>query len=549
MTLSGPTGAADLVFRNGAVATLEPGRRPVEAIAVRAGRVAAVGSTREIEALAGPRTHVIDLAGRSVIPGLADCHVHLATDAAARNDVDVRDLFVDVRSIRDLLERMRERAAQVPPGTWLAARGSPMQELRFEERRLPSRSDLDAALPDHPAYVTFGAHVLIANRKAIDARGIDRTTPNPDRGVVERDPETGEPTGVFLERARILIKGPADRTEPGFLEAAIALEIDRCLARGVTTIHDIVAEPAEVLAYQRLWRTGRLAARVGLIFRVVHSGFRGHPLLELGLLPGFGDGRLWFCGVKMSIDGGFTGGNAAFSKPAHGRPPGGLIRITQEELDDLVDRYDRAGIRISIHAMGDVALDMALAAYERRAALSDIGAARHRIEHMGNWLSGPDHLGRTRSLGIIPVPNPSILFHLADEIRTDLGDDRARSAFPFRAILDAGLPLVVGSDGPGYWPIDVLRDLAVLTSRRTRSGATIGEPSPVSVAEALRAQTGTAAWLGFREADLGTLAPGMRADLVVLAEDPFGVPPERLAEIAVDMTVVDGQIAYERAAA
>jgi predicted amidohydrolase YtcJ len=540
------TGPPDLVLVHGVVATLEPRRPPQEAIAIRDGRVIAASATADIERLVGSSTRVVDLAGRSVVPGLVDCHVHLATDAATRDSVDVRDLFHDIHSVEDVLARLREHASLVPPGSWLAARGSPMQAHRLLERRLPTRAELDRAVPDHPAYVTFGAHVLVANSRAVAERRVDGSTPDPDRGVVERDPATGAPTGVFLERAGVLIKGSGPSAEPEALADAIELELERCLARGVTTIHDVIADPSELRAYQALHASGRLAARVQLLARVVHSGLAGMSLADLGLGPGLGDDRLWFGGVKMSVDGGFTGGNAAFSEPAGGHARPGLIRIPQPELDDLVERYDRADTRIAVHAMGDLAVDMALGAFERRARIRPLAGARHRIEHMGNWLCSPARLRRARQLGVVPVPNPSMQSNLAREIREDLGPDRARTAFQFQAIIDAGSPLVFGSDGPGYWPINVMRDISVAASRRTRSGAAIGDPTTVSVIDALTAQTVNAAWLGFRESDLGTLGPGMRADLIVVDGDLLRADPATIGDLDVEMTIVGGQIVHER---
>jgi predicted amidohydrolase YtcJ len=547
--MAGPAREASppsIALVNGTVMTMDPTRPRAEGLVISGGRIAHVGDTRAVERTAGPGTRLIDLAGRTVIPGLVDAHVHLATDAAARGNVDVRDLFTEVGSVATLLERLRSAAAAQPQGSWVAARGSPMQAQRLAEGRLPTRPELDMATPLHPAYVTFGAHVLVANSAAIAERGIGSKTLDPDRGVIERHPVTGELTGVFYERAGMLIKGPARRSDPAFLEEAVLFELERCLARGVTTIHDVVADPSELDAYRRLRRAGRLPARVAILVRVVQSGFDGRDVASWDLPDARHDGFLWPGGVKMSIDGGFTGGNAAFSEPIRGRAGRALIRVVQSELDALVERYDGADMRVAVHAMGDLAVDMALTAYERRTRPGGLAARRHRIEHLGNWLCTPDRLARARRLGIVPVPNPSMHHYLAAEIASDLGPHRSKGAFDLVAIAQAGLPVVTGSDGPGYWPIDVLRDISVMASRRTRSGAIIGSAGSIGWEAALRAQTATAAWLGFREADLGCLKAGMSADLAILAMGAAEVAPDSLSLASVDMTIVDGHIAYER---
>ncbi len=420
-----------------------------------------------------------------------------------------------------------------------------MQALRLDEGRLPTRAELDAAVPEQPAYVTFGAHVLVANSAAIAARGIDRSTADPDRGVIERDP-AGEPTGVFHERAGVLVKGPAGAVDPTLLEEAIELELDSCLSRGVTTVHDVVADPSELDAYRRLRQADRLRARVAILVRVVQSGFDGRGPETWHLPDPAVDGLLWRAGVKMSVDGGFTGGNAAFSEPIGQGRGRGLIRITGSELDALVDHYDAAGVRIAIHAMGDVAIELALGAYEARAGGRGFAMRRHRVEHLGDWLLTPDRLDRARRLGVTPVPNPSMHHHLGPEIAADLGPRRADGAFDYAAIERAGLPLVTGSDGPGYWPVDVLRDIATMTTRQTRDGGSIGTGLPIPVTAALRAQTVTAAWLGFREADLGSLRVGMRADLAVLPTSLAVAVANPATTGPVDLTMVDGRVVYER---
>jgi predicted amidohydrolase YtcJ len=537
--------AADLILVNGNVLTMDAADRVVEALAIRDGKILAVGSGREIEALAGSRTASIDLRGRTALPGLADVHVHLASDAGQRGAVEARDFYdPGITSVADIQASIRERAAQTPPGEWIVARGSPMQDLRLDERRFPTREELDAAAPEHPCYISFGAHVVVANSPALQTRGITRDTPSPQGGTVVKDPRTGEPTGVLRERAQFLVKVRESSLDVDGLAENILLELERCAARGVTTIHDIVVGRDELLAYQRLARAERLPVRVRPIIRVIESGFSKESLLDLGLLHGLGSDLLKLGGIKMSIDGGFTGKNAAFSEPLafEGEANPGLIRILQDELDETVWRYHEMGMRCCVHAIGDVAMDMILDAYDKALARLPRPDHRHRVEHLGNWMMTPARIERAKRLGILPVPNPVFLYFLGSEVLTTLGPERTRDAFPCRTLLDAGFPLAFGSDAPGYYPVDPLRDLGATVSRISVDGARLAPEQAITVREGLRAQTATAAFVGFDERTLGTLEPGKLADIAVLDEDPFTFPPARFRELPIDLTIMGGRV-------
>jgi predicted amidohydrolase YtcJ len=328
----------------------------------------------------------------------------------------------------------------------------------------------------------------------------------------------------------------------------ILAELQLCVQRGITTIHDIVVSRDEVLAYQHLARAGRLPLRVQLILRVIESNFSKESLLDLGFVHGFGSDYLKVGGIKMSIDGGFTGKNAAFSEPLafHGDENPGLIRIKQDELDETVWRYHEMGMRCCVHAIGDTALDMILEAYDKALTRLPRQDHRHRVEHLGNWMMTPERIERSKRLGILPIPNPSIFHFLGSEVLTTLGPKRAAKAFPFRTLLDAGFPLSFGSDAPGYWPVDSLRDLATAVSRATFTGQQLAPEEAITMREALRAQTATAAWIGFQERTLGTLEPGKLADVTVLGEDPLTFPPERFKELPVDLTITGGRVVHTR---
>ncbi len=516
-----------------------------DAVATKDGKVIAVGTNQEIDSLGNSYTQGIDLQGRTVVPGLADIHVHLASDAGQGEAVEVRDFFdPGIHSSADIQARLSDRAASTPPGQWIVLRGSPMQDFRLAERRFPTKEELDAAAPRNPCYATFGAHVIVANSLALKAKNVTRDTPSPQGGTVVKDPVSGEPTGVLRERAQYLIKSrEADRGLEA-LEEGILLDLQRASARGITTVHDIVVNRDEVRAYQNLARAGRLPVRVQLIVRVIESRFSKESLLDLGFVQGFGSDWLKLGGVKMSIDGGFTGKNAAFSEPLsfHGQENPGLIRIKQDELDETVWRYHELGMRCCVHAIGDVALDMILEAYEKALARLPRQDHRHRIEHFGNFMVTPERIARAKRLGLLAIPNPSIFYFLGKEVQDTLGPLRSADAFPIRRLLDAGFPIAFGSDAPGYWPVDSLRDIGVCVARTAVDGVQIAPDQAITVEEGLRAQTVTAAWVGFQEDKLGSIEPGKLADLAVLGADPFTFPAERFRELPVDVTIAGGKV-------
>ncbi len=542
--------APDLILVKGRVLTMDVNNSVAEAVAVKDGKITAVGSSDDIQRQATSATEVIDLEGRTALPGLTDCHVHLASDAArAVESVEVRDLYdASIRSTADLQARIREWAQSRPPGEWIVGRGSPLADFRFAERRLPTKAELDEAAPNNPCYVSFGAHVIVANTRAIQEKGITGDTPSPQGGTVVKDLNTGEPTGVFRERAQYLIKQMASDASPEELAERIALELDRCLQRGVTGIHDIIISHEEVQAYQVLARQNRLPVRVQMIMRVIESNFQKKSLLDLGLVQGFGSDWLRIGGIKMSIDGGFTGKNAAFRKPLaidneHEHNPG-LIRIKQDELDETVWMYHQAGMRCCVHAIGDVAMDMILDAYEKAVTRLPRTDLRHRVEHLGNWMMTPERMERARRLGILPMANPPFLFFLGDPLIAMLEERVTEQGFPFKSMWSAGFPVAFGSDAPGYYPVDPLRDLGTAAAHQTLSGAKLNPAENLTMAAALRTQTWNAAYAGFVEDRLGSLEVGKLADITVLGDDPLTFPAAEFHRLPISATISGGKVVF-----
>ncbi len=537
----------DLILTNGAVLTVDAANSRAEAVAVWNGRIGAVGRAREIEPLGDGRTRVIDLKGRCVLPGLTDPHVHFADGGAhMMHRIDCRDFYSNVRSIPQITEKIREQAQSQPPGSWVVAHGSPMQDFRMPEGRFPDRHELDAAAPDNPVAINFGAHITIANSKALELAGIRAHAAAPGGGAIEFD-HNGEPTGKLVERAQYLVRNIIPKYSYQQMKDGILFAAGRCLARGITNIHDIVTNNESIRGYQELAEAGQLPIRVSMLIRVIEAAIQKESLLNLGIMTGFGDDWLRIGGVKMSIDGGITGHVAKFYEPYVDDPCNeGLIRIEQDELDETVTAYHQAGHRICIHAIGDVAMDMALRSLEAALKEAPRNDHRHRIEHLGNWLVDDERLALIKRTGVLPVPNIPFMHFIWDSLLACIGDDRLQDSFNIRTMLDAGLQITSGSDGPAYWPLDSLRDLGTCVSRRTWTGTTVGADQAITVDQAIRMFTINAAYNAFEEKIKGSIEPGKLADFAVLAENPHDVEPERIKDIPVDMTIVDGAIAFFR---
>ncbi len=537
----------NLILYNGNIRTFASDHSTCEALACAGSRIVATGNSDDMRRLAGPDTEMINLRGRTAIPGLTDTHVHLSEKGTAEMElVDCRDFYVDVSSVADILQRLANAAAGAPKGSWIVAHGSPMQDFRINDRRFPDKHDLDRVVPDHPVSISFGAHITIGNTLALAAAKITRDTPDPAGGHIRHDPQTGEPTGELHERAQLILRKVAPEFNYLQLKDGIVFALNQCLQRGVTTVHDIVRYAEPVRAYQELYKEGRMHARVSILPRVIESMIESKSLTQLGLITGFGNDWLRIGGVKMSIDGGITGRNACFYEPYENDEHNhGIIRIQQDELNHTVQVCHDAGLRCCVHAIGDKAFDMALDAYENAIEHSPRKDHRHRIEHMGNWLATPKLIQRMVRSGIVAIPNIAFAYYIGDAILDCVGEKRLTKAFPFRTLLKNGVILAGGSDSPGYWPVDPLRDIATAASRKMRWGDVWVPEERISVSEAFAMHTTTASWVGFEENDKGTLEAGKLADIAVVAEDPFAIQPEKIRELRVEMTLVGGEVKYQ----
>ena len=539
-----------LVLLNGRVFTARPGEPAFDGgVAIVGDRIVAVGGDAAVRAMAPAEAHQIDVEGRTMLPGFIDPHNHLAFTGAELAAVDVR--YPGVASIADLVARIAEVAERTPDGQWIRAVG--VNPEQFPDTRLPTRWDLDEATRVHPVLVQhMSGHHALANTMALEQRGVGDETTDPPGGRLVRD-DRGRVTGYCLDAAQALVV-PIDvdigHHGPGFHDDApleeIVGDIDRAsrayLAAGITSIVDAQVTRRELDAY----RTARERGLLGVRVTAMPISSQLDDYLAIGMAGPFGDEHLAIGPMKFYSDGALTGGTAAFSTPygPNGEFTGSMYWPSEDDFRDAVSRAHTAGWQIGVHAQGDKAIDRVLDAYEAALDADPRDDHRHRIEHCGG--PRPDQLERMARLGVWAVGQPRYFWDAGDAWLASLDESRVHRLQPYREMIDAGVRFALSSDAPvaSYRPMDTIYSAVM---RTTVGGAVIGEREALAVDEALRACTHDAAACYFADDRLGTLEVGKLADVVVLDGDPFTTSPERLGEMDVEMTVLDGEIVHESA--
>lgn len=535
---------ANLVLFNGKVVTVDSGNSIQEAVAVKGNRILKVGKNEEIRLMVGPKTEQIDLEGRTLLPGMVDGHVHMLSSGLRA----LREFKIPSSSIRDVLAIVKKKAEQAPQGEWLIGGEVRFADLKFEERRFPTKWELDEAAPNHLVFLHMGPHIKVVNSNVLRLAGITKDTPDPVGGTIVKQQMSGEPTGVLRETASRLV---TKFFPPYSLEdypKAIKLEAQKCLERGITCVHEIVVSPEEIAAYQDLLRKKELPIRVRLLVRVIESKIDLDSLLTIGLKSNFGNEWLRIGGIKISVGGGISGSNAALYEE-YSHEPGnyGVIRVPQPLLNDLVTKANRNGLQCHVHALGDRDLDMTISAFETAMKDTPRHDLRHRVEHAGCWFFTPERRRKFLELDLLAAPNINFLYTFGDGVLVTLGKERtSQDIFPLKTMLKEGMLLISGSDGPDLEPSDALRDIGTAILRKTEKGVEIDPSEAISVMEGIRMFTINLAYAAFEEENLGSIEPGKIADLVVVAEDPLTTQPEKLKDIKIDITIVDGKTAYRR---
>jgi predicted amidohydrolase YtcJ len=532
---------ADLAVLNAKVYTMDPALPRAEAFLVRGGRLAAVGSSAEIRSVAGSRAQTFDAKQMTIVPGFIDCHNH-AGGTTLLYEVLVGNPFeVEFVTIASIIEKLRAKARQLPPGTWVE--GFFHDDTKLQDKRPLNARDLDQVSTEHPVVVRHrGGHTSFYNHKALELAKVGRDTPNPPGGTFDRD-ASGELTGRVTDTARSVFNGVGQR--PSFTPAqreqrerdGIA-HISRQFARyGLTSVHH---EGGDLTAIQEVRARGDLRHRVSyeMSGRVLES------MIAMGLMTGFGDEWIKLGATsEHTVDGSFSERTMALSVPYPGvQPPyNGNVTDTQEELDAWVERVHRAGIQVNCHANGDVAIDMYLKAFERAQRAAPRADARPKITHC--TLIDEDLVRRMKALDAVPAMFTTYAYYNTDKFPF-YGEELMKRSMAYRTLLDAGIRAAAGSDfSPG--PFAPLMGIQGMVTRTGWDGTTWGANQRITVDEAIRVNTINGAYASHEEGIKGSITAGKLADFVVLADDPHTVPAEKIKDIQIVRTVVGGSTVHQ----
>ncbi len=533
---------ADLALLNGKIVTM--GRvGTAESVAVKGDRILAVGPADQVRDLVGKDTTVLQLNGKTVVPGFIESHCHASRAGTTLVfEVNVRD----AGAIGDVIGMLRDKGRQLPGGTWIL--GRQYDDRRLKEKRHPTRWDLDKASTEHFIFLQrLDGHMAVANSKALELAEVTGTTLDPEGGKIDRMPDTGEPNGLLRELAQDMVMKliPAYTIEE--IKQGILKACQRLASWGITSFTDTIVDHDTLVAYQELERADRMLLRAGILipwFPVLGRPGYGRELKKLGLRTGFGNEWLRVGGSKFMADGSMSGWTAALYEPYSNEPNNrGMMTISKEELREGVFEAHQAGLRPCIHAIGDRTIDVVLDVIEDVLAKCPATDHRIRIEHCS--LPTAEAITRIKRLGVLPSSAIGFLYELGSPHLLGLGPERIKRYYPHRTYLDHGIVSVGHSD----WMVtsaDVTQQIYGAVTRKSYLGEIIGGEQAIPVTEALRLYTTNAAYASFEEKSKGSIEPGKLADMVVFDRDLLSVHPEEIMNVRVETTIVGGTIVYQK---
>jgi predicted amidohydrolase YtcJ len=532
--------APELILYNGKIVTVDASFSIAQGVAIRNGRFTTVGTNEAVRRTAGPATKLIDLRGRTVIPGLIDGHLH---NAGGGPGVDL----ANVRSMAELLAAVEARVKAGKPDDLIVS-NSDWHEAQLREKRLPHRRELDRVAPENPVVLVRGGHEFIVNSAAMRRWNISRATPAPAGGEIGHD-AGGELNGELVDTARGLVKLPPP---PKLTEGEILAQIRLLNAAGLTGIRipgqfqfgGSAIEPYRM--FQDLKAKGQLTLRVNYLMRIFDYSSVAKmrdTIASWNVKPDEGDEWLRIGGMKTLVDGGFEGGHmrAAYEEPyGKGGKFKGIQVVPLDQYVAAVRELNRLGWRVATHAVGDAAIDQVLDAYAAANADKSIAGKRWSIEHF--FIGRPDHYPRVRELGLV-ISAQDHLYRAGPSLIKYWGRDRAEQVTPVRTFLDQGILVAGGTDSPVI-PYNPFWAMYHFISRETISDGVYGANQRITREEALRIFTINNARLTFEENIKGSIEPGKLADLVVLSADILTVPEKQIESLKPVATMVGGRFVY-----
>ena len=539
----GPAQMADVVFQNGVIYTVDADFSKAQAVAVRGDKIIAVGSDAEIAKWVGDKTRVIDLHGKTMLPGLVDAHYHFL-------GVGKREYHLNldgVRSLQEFLDKVRAEAANKPAGEWVTGRG--WMEEDWPSKRFPTKHDIDRVVPEHPVFLRRAdGHAAVVNSKALEIAGITAETADPQGGKIIRDSQTGEPTGMLLDRAMSLVGRylPADTSVA--MQRKYATQANaRALSYGLTQIHDMGVSWKNVDLYKNMYRDGSLKVRIYAY--IAGPGKNADRLLQEGAQIGLFDHRLTVRGIKIVQDGALGSRGAALLEPYSDADTRGFLINKDEAISPTIKKAAEKGIQMAIHAIGDRANRDVLNLYEQAfdavpAEARKIAAPRFRIEHA--QIVTLEDMPRFAKLGVIPSMQPShAIGDLHFAVRR-LGLQRMTEGYAWRTLIDLGCFIPAGSDAPVEEGNPMIEFYAACVRKDTTGFSAEGWHPELKMSreEALKALTIWASRAAFEENIKGSIEVGKLADFVVLDRDILTAPEARLFDTRVLMTVIGGEVVY-----
>jgi predicted amidohydrolase YtcJ len=510
---------ADLVLTNANIITMDSAQPTARLVAIKGNKIWLVGDNYELGEVWGAKTKLIDCGGKTIVPGFNDAHCHIFSFIRKQASIDLSPPLI--KSIADIKAAVRKRAQEIPAGNWITA--SDYNEFYLEEKRHPNRRDLDEAAPEHPVVLVHRSlHACVLNSLALEMAGITRDMPEPPGAVIERELDTGQPSGLLLEMVGYIQRQVLPPMSHKELAEGMAQASRHYLSLGITSLQE-----ASVNNDYNRWQTlkgfkdsGRLRSRLSVMF-----GFDALPQFQrAGLEFGAGDEQLRLGGVKIILN-----------------ETTGSLQPPQEELNRQALDAHRAGFPLAIHCVEPGTVAAAITALEYIGSKSSL-AGRHRLEHCSEC--PPELLERLTKLKAVVVTQPPFIYYSGERYIATVLPERQGWLYRIKSFLGAGLIVAGSSDAPVV-PDNPLVGIYAAVTRRAQSGQELLPQEAISAEQALAMYTTSAAYASFEENIKGTIAPGKLADMVILSADPLKVPPEQLKDIKVEMTILDGRVAWE----